>query len=258
LAGRADTAAVLRVSLNGAILPKLAAKPALKRRSKIPKSIWVRRITILVAASIVAFYGIVLFALLLLRWNNPVTTAVQLERRISAWSAGRPYVKKYRFVGLPAISPNLVHAVISAEDARFYQHGGFDWKEVDTAIHEDIEKGRRRGASTIDQQLVRNLFLSTGRNVIRKAIEFSIVPLAEWVLPKRRILELYLNVVEWGPGVYGAEAAAGTYFHEPAARISRPQALELAAILPAPLRRRPGHTHWYVELIDERMREAGW
>jgi monofunctional biosynthetic peptidoglycan transglycosylase len=148
--------------------------------------------------------------------------------------------------------------VLSAEDARFYQHGGFDWKEVDNAIQEDLENGRKRGASTIDQQLARNLFLSTAPSVVRKAMEFSIVPLGELVLPKRRILELYLNVVEWGPGIYGAEAAAETYYHQPARRISRQQALELASILPAPSRRRPGHTEWYVQRIDERMRQAGW
>jgi monofunctional biosynthetic peptidoglycan transglycosylase len=151
-----------------------------------------------------------------------------------------------------------MRAVVSAEDARFYQHGGFDWKEVDNAIHEDLENGRKRGASTIDQQLVRNLFLSTAPSVIRKAVEFSIVPLAEFVLPKRRILELYLNVVEWGPGVYGAEAAAELYYHESARRISRQQALELASILPAPLHRRPGRAEWYVQRVDERMRQAGW
>ena len=167
-----------------------------------------RRIAVAVLALAAMFYGSIFLALLLLRWAAPPTTAVHVERRISAWEQGKPYARHYRFVPLSAISAHLLHAVVSAEDARFFQHGGFDWKEVDNAIQEDLENGRKRGASTIDQQLVRNLFLSTAPSVIRKALEFSIVPLAEIALPKRRILELYLNVVEWGPGIYGAEAAA--------------------------------------------------
>ena len=209
-------------------------------------------------APAVLFYGFVFVGLLLFRSVNPATTAVQVERRLTAWMTGKPYVKRYRYVPLNAISTNLARAVTSAEDARFYQHAGFDWKEVDNAIHEDLENGRRRGASTIDQQLVRNLFLSTAPSIVRKALEFSIVPLEEMVLPKRRILELYLNVVEWGPGVYGAEAAAEFYYRLPARSLSRQRALELASILPAPLHRRPGQTEWYVRRIDARMHEVGW
>ena len=195
--------------------------------------------------------------LALLKVVNPPTTAVQIERRMSSWIHRTNYRKTYAFVPLSRISPHLQNAVIAAEDGRFYSHHGFDWKEIQIAASEDLEDGRRRGASTITQQLVKNLFLSTGRSWIRKGVEFTIVPLAEGILGKRRILELYLNVVEWGPGVYGAEAASRNWYHEPAAALTREQAIQLAAILPAPLRRRPGHMGAYAEKIAEHMRQAG-
>jgi monofunctional glycosyltransferase len=183
---------------------------------------------------------------------------VQIERRLAA-SVGRlPYVKQYRFVPLVQISPHLRHAVIAAEDTRFFQHHGFDWKEIENAIEEDRGGGHRRGASTITQQLVRNLFLSTNRSALRKAIELSIVPFTEGILSKNRILELYLNVIEWGPGVYGAEAASRYYFRVPAKLITREEAVKLAAMLPAPLHRRLDHITPYGEQILQRMRQAGY
>ena len=115
-----------------------------------------------------------------------------------------------------------------------------------------------RGASTITQQLVKNLFLTTSRSFVRKGIEFTLVPLAERILGKRRILELYLNVIEWGPGVYGAEAAAQYHYGIPAARVNREQGARLAAILPSPLRRRPARMNEYSARILERMSKMGW
>ena len=109
---------------------------------------------------------------------------------------------------LARIAPELQHAVIAAEDGRFYQHHGIDWKEVQKVVDQDLDDGRiGRGGSTITQQLVKNLFFTTSRSFLRKGIEFTLAPVAELILPKQRILELYLNVIEWGPGVYGAEAA---------------------------------------------------
>jgi monofunctional biosynthetic peptidoglycan transglycosylase len=121
-----------------------------------------------------------------------------------------------------------------------------------------VENGRARGASTITQQLVRNLFLTTHRSILRKGIELSIVPLTEAILSKRRMLELYLNVVEWGPGIYGAEAAAHYYYDLPAQHLTREQAVQLAAILPSPLHRRLGRVTSYASRIQQRMREMGW
>ena len=156
------------------------------------------------------------------------------------------------------ISPNLQHAVIAAEDARFYQHHGFDWQQIEIAADEDWEGRRRRGASTLTQQLVKNLFFGTERSFLRKGAEATLVPVAELVLGKQRILELYLNEVEWGPGIYGAEAACRHYDGIAARSIDREQAARLAAILPAPLRRRPDRMNRYSAMILDRMRKMGW
>ena len=177
---------------------------------------------------------------------------------MQAWTGHTPYHKRYKFIPLEQISINLQHAVVAAEDARFYEHHGFDWQQIQIAAEDGLEGGRSRGASTITQQLVKNLFFGTGRSFLRKGAEFTLVPVAEFVLGKRRILEIYLNVAEWGPGIYGAESA-GHYYDETAARnIGREQAARLAAILPAPLRRRPERMNKYSALILERMSQMGW
>jgi monofunctional biosynthetic peptidoglycan transglycosylase len=233
-----------------------AIKPARRKRSR--KTPVVKRALSWALTAILLFYALVAVLLTLLRWINPPFTAVQVERRLAASAEHLPYRELYSFVPLDHISPHLRRAVIAAEDTRFFQHHGFDWKEIGNALQEDLEDGRRRGASTITQQLVRNLFLSTGHCALRKAIEFSIVPFAEGILSKKRILELYLNVIEWGPGVYGAEAASLPYFEVPASRITREQAAELAEILPAPLHRRPDHLTPYGTRILERMRHMSF
>ena len=202
-----------------------------------------------------------LAALLLVaaRWIDPPTTAVQSERRVEAWIHGKPYHKRYDFVPLNQISPDFQHAVIAAEDARFYQHHGFDWQAMEIAAEDDMEGGHRlRGGSTITQQLVKNLFFGTGRSVVRKGFEATLVPVAELVLGKRRILELYLNVVEWGPGVYGAEPACRYYYQTSARDMDRERSARLAAILPLPLKRRPDRMNHYSALILERMHQMGW
>ena len=192
------------------------------------------------------------------RWIDPPTTVVQAERRLQAWIHRTPYRKRYDFVPLSQISPALQHAVIAAEDARFYQHHGFDWHAIQLAAENDMEGGRTRGGSTITQQLVKNLFFGTNRSILRKGAEFALVPVAELVLGKRRILEIYLNVVEWGPGVYGAEPASRYYYRTGARELGREQAARLAAILPAPRRRRPERMDRYSGIILERMRQMGW
>jgi monofunctional biosynthetic peptidoglycan transglycosylase len=148
-------------------------------------------------------------SLVALRFVDPLTTGVQIQRRIEAMFRHGSYRKRYAFVPLKRISPELQHAVIAAEDGRFYEHHGIDWKAVQKAVDESRETGSAtRGASTLTQQLVKNLFFTTHRNPLRKAFEYTLAPLADRILGKRRVLELYLNVLEWGPGVYGAEAAA--------------------------------------------------
>ncbi|HSM75971.1 MAG TPA: monofunctional biosynthetic peptidoglycan transglycosylase, partial [Bryobacteraceae bacterium] len=170
----------------------------------------------------------------------------------------KPYHPRYTFVPISQISPNLQHAVVAAEDARFYQHHGFDWQQIQIAAEQDMDGRRLRGASTLTQQLVKNLFFGTSRSILRKGAEFTLVPVAELVLGKRRILELYLNVVEWGPGVYGAEAASHAWYGVSARNLDRDQAVRLAAILPAPLKRHPDRMNRYASIILERMRQMGW
>jgi monofunctional biosynthetic peptidoglycan transglycosylase len=126
-------------------------------------------------------------------------------------------------------------------------------------LQDDMKHHRLgRGGSTITQQLVKNLFLTTERSLVRKGLESSLVPLTEAFLTKDRILELYLNVIEWGPGIYGAEAASEHYYHAHASDLTREQAARLAAIIPAPLRRKPAQMNEYSAIILERMEQTGW
>jgi len=216
---------------------------------------WLLRWVLLLAA---AFYALAALGLVMLRWVNPFTTAVHTERRLESWTRSGHYTKRYNFRSLDHIAPAFQHAVVAAEDARFYRHHGFDWHEVQDAVEDGLEDGRLRGASTITQQLVKNLYLGTWRSPIRKALEIPLVPLAELILSKQRILELYLNVVEWGPGVYGAEAASRYYYKVPAAQTTREQGARLAAILPLPLRRKPARMDRYAARILTRMDQMSW
>jgi monofunctional biosynthetic peptidoglycan transglycosylase len=207
----------------------------------------------------ISLYVSVGLCVLALRWINPPTTMVQMERRLEAMWAHRPYDKRYEFVPLRRISPNFQHAVIAAEDGRYIEHHGFDWIEMHKVLDDDLRRQKLgRGGSTITQQLVKNLFLTTERSLIRKGVESSVVPLMEWLLVKDRILELYLNVIEWGPGVYGAEAASEFYYHVPASAIGREQAARLASIIPSPLKRKPARMNQYTEEILNRMTKTGW
>jgi monofunctional glycosyltransferase len=208
--------------------------------------------------TVVFVWSLCALTLVTARWIDPPTTAVHIERRLQAWIRLRPYHARYEFIPLSQISPDLQHAVVAAEDARFYQHHGFDWHQIQIAADGDLHGGRTRGASTITQQLVKNLFFGTGRSFLRKGAEFTLVPVAELVLGKRRILELYLNVIEWGPGIYGAEPASHYYYRTNARNLGREQSARLAAILPAPLKRRPERMNHYSDLILERMRQMGW
>ena len=218
----------------------------------------IRRIVVGVLLLVVLLWSLAVLILMAARWIDPPTTAVHMQRRLQSWLHHTPYRERYKFIPLSQISPDLQHAVIAAEDTHFYQHHGFDWHEIQIAAQEDLEGERTRGASTITQQLVKNLFFGTGRSILRKGAEVTLVPVAEFVLGKRRILEIYLNVVEWGPGIYGAESACRYYDQTAARNIRREQAARLAAILPAPLKRRPERMNSYCAIILRRMGQMGW
>jgi monofunctional glycosyltransferase len=165
----------------------------------------------------------------LYRFVDPPISAVMVVGRLTGESVDQDWVD------LPNISPHLVRAVLVSEDARFCSHRGIDWTEVQNALDDD--DGRLRGASTITMQTVKNLFLWTDRSFVRKALEAPLALYAEIVLAKPRIMEIYLNIAQFGAGIYGAEAAARHYFGVPAGELSPSQAARMAAILPAPLDR---------------------
>jgi len=144
-----------------------------------------------------------------------------------------------QWVSIEQMSPHLARAVIASEDNRFCEHGGVDWSAVQTVFAEYREDGRLRGASTISMQTVKNLYFLPGRSVIRKGLEVAIVPLLEAVWPKERIIEVYLNIAEMGPGIYGVEAASRHYWGVSAKALNAKKSAALAAILPAPRRRNP-------------------
>ena len=140
---------------------------------------------------------------------------------------------------LAEISPHLPKAVVAAEDNFFCRHNGIDWKSMGEVIDDKLAGQRTRGASTLSMQLAKNLFLWPSRSYTRKLLELYLTPQLEFILGKRRLIEIYLNIVEWGPGLYGAEAAAQRYFGKPAARLSLTEASLLATALPNPLQRNP-------------------
>ncbi|GLK48850.1 monofunctional biosynthetic peptidoglycan transglycosylase [Brevundimonas intermedia] len=162
----------------------------------------------------------------------------------------------YQWRGLNDISPNLVNAAIAAEDARFCSHQGFDMEAIQKALDHNAEGGRIRGGSTISQQTAKNVFLWPGRDWIRKGFEAGYTVLIETVWSKRRIMEVYLNVVEWAPGVYGAQAAAQHWFGKDAADLTPREAARLAAILPAPRRYKAASPGPYVRRRASRIQAA--
>ena len=218
-----------------------------------------RRLVRRVLLAIAAFYALIVLGLVWVRFLPPLTTTVQTQRRIESWFTPGDYDKRSDWTPLERISSHARRAVVAAEDARFYEHDGFDWEEIGKVVEEARREGEPpRGASTITQQLVKNLFLTTHSNLIRKGLEITITPLAELILPKRRILELYLNVVEWGDGIYGIEEAARHWYGVPASKLGREQAARLAAILPAPRSRTPRGSSRYASIILRRMTQMGW
>jgi monofunctional biosynthetic peptidoglycan transglycosylase len=199
-----------------------AAKTSASRRGR-GRTLW--RVLLVV---ILLVLGLPVIAVALYRLVPPPVTPLMLIRAAS----GAPI--RQRWVPLAQISPSLVRAVVGSEDARFCLHHGFDYEEITAALERYRAGGKLRGASTISQQTAKNILLWPGGGFLRKGIEAYITELMELGWPKSRILEVYLNVIEWGDGVYGAEQAALAHFHKPASALTRREAALLAAILPNP------------------------
>jgi monofunctional biosynthetic peptidoglycan transglycosylase len=189
--------------------------------------------------------------------TNPETTAFIELRRETARDEGRPFKLRWRWRRLNEISPYLRHAVIHAEDARFWDHEGIDWEAVKQAAERDWEeKSLGHGASTITQQVAKNLFLSPSRNPLRKVRELLIARRLERTLSKRRLLEIYLNIAEWGDGVFGAEAAAQRWFRRSASQLTPGQAARLAVALPNPFLYSPDRRSKTLDRKTERLLRA--
>jgi monofunctional biosynthetic peptidoglycan transglycosylase len=180
------------------------------------------------------------FGVAALKEENPAETALMRQRIREAERDGRELRIVKTWIPLSRIPRHVVNAVVVAEDGTFWEHSGFDWFEFQQSLKKNWEKKRAvRGASTITQQLAKNLYLSTSKDPIRKLKEWIITFLLEHHLDKERILEIYLNVIEWGRGIYGIEAAARTYFGRSASTLSFDQAIRLAAVIPSPLKHKP-------------------
>lgn len=229
---------------------------AARRRRRRSRSLRRRLLGALVVASAALACAAVLataLPVLFLRHLPPVATAFTLRSRFADPATGRPCPSvERRWVDWQDISPHVAVAVVVAEDQRFLAHAGFDLHAIGEAVREGLDQGRLRGASTLSQQLAKNLFLWPGRSLARKGLEAWFTAWIELLWPKRRILEMYLNVAQFGPCVFGVEAASRRYFDRPASELSREQAARLAAVLPNPARLRvvdPGP--WVSERTDE-------
>jgi monofunctional glycosyltransferase len=200
-------------------------------------------------------------AVLALRWVHPVTSAYMLEARIHAASSGNThYHTEYEWVDLEHISPNAAIAVVASEDQQFPFHAGFDFNSIREAVRASERGKKLRGASTISQQVAKNLFLWNG-GFVRKALEAYFTVLIEAIWPKERILEVYLNIAQFGEGVYGVEAAAHRFFHKPASRLTSSEASLLAVVLPNPVKMHVDRPSSYVLMRRdqnlEQMRALG-
>lgn len=205
------------------------------------------------AVLLIAYATLVLTLVIAYRWIDPPMSSLMLSQRLTGGSVTQ------RWVPLERISPNLQHAVILSEDGQFCRHRGVDWGELKEAIEQSMD-GPVRGGSTISMQLVKNLFLWSSKSYIRKAIEIPLALLVERVWPKARVLEIYLNIAEWGPGIFGAEAAARYHFGKSAANLSVREASLLAVSLPNPFDRRAGRpgagTQRLADNLQARMRRT--
>jgi len=221
-----------------------------------------RRLLRWIAFAALAWVVLTWFAVLVLRFVPPVTSAVMLERHVGAWVHGEhDFRLRQHWVPWSRVSPWAPLAMVAGEDQKFPFHHGFDFDSIHEAIDAADDGARLRGASTISQQTAKNLFLWNGRSFVRKGLEAYFTVLIELTWPKRRILEVYMNIAELGDGIYGVGAASEIYFHVPPARLTPAQAARLAAVLPSPRRLHADRPSAYVlrraAWIEQQMRQLG-
>ncbi|BDU69283.1 monofunctional biosynthetic peptidoglycan transglycosylase [Geothrix oryzae] len=222
---------------------------------------WMRRLLVGLGWAVGLFLAFNLVLVLVFRFVPVPVSGLMVQRRIESWSSDKPYVSHHRWVPLEEISPSLGAAVIAAEDQNFTDHFGFDWQAIEKAVQHNEHSRRKRGASTVSQQTAKNLFLWSSRSWTRKGLEAWFTLLIEAGWSKKRILEVYLNIVEFGDGVYGAEAAARTFFGKSARRLTASEAALLAAVLPNPRKFRANAPSEYIRgrqsWILNQMRHLG-
>lgn len=221
------------------------------------RRLWVRILRGLLMV-LLGYYVAAVLLLVVYRFADPPITGVQLERRIGALVSGRVLRFRQTDVDYDRLPRHVPRAIMAAEDGNFMNHWGFDFAEMKKAGAGIFDGEMPRGASTITQQLVKNLFGCTCRNPVRKIYDWALTPPAELILGKERILELYLNNVEWGRGVFGIEAGARHHYGRSARNLSRSQAAGMAALLPNPLKRTPASTPQYRAEILRRMSARRW
>ena len=202
----------------------------------MPKRSLTRRFRSVLLKCVVALVVLSLTPVAVLRFVRPPVSALMIERRIGSWWRKDQYSPQYQWVSLDKIAPVMGTAVIAAEDQNFPSHSGFDWRAIWKAMDHNENSARTKGASTLTQQTAKNLFLWSGRTWVRKGVEAYFTVLLEACWSKRRILETYMNIAEFGDGIYGVEAASQRYFRKPAARLNADEAALLAAVLPNPHR----------------------
>ena len=216
-----------------------------------------RRLLFILLSLLLAYQLWVFGWVLWWKWNPPIETNF-MELRLDELQEKNPQAKlQYQWVSYEKISVNLKRAVVAAEDDKFMEHDGFDWNNIERALKKNQRKGKKvAGGSTITQQLAKNLFLSPSRSYFRKIQEAVITVMIETLWDKRRILEVYLNVVEWGTGVFGAEAGARRQFGQSAANLNEYQAARMAVMLPSPRRfetRFPSYVIEHAQSVQQRM-----
>ena len=217
-----------------------------RRRTGLGAGRWALRL-------LAAWVVVTVLPVLVLRFVDPPTSAFMFERRLAAARAGeKKFELQYQFVPMSRISPHLVRALIAAEDAKFKEHRGFDWDAMEAALEDRLDGKSKRGGSTLTQQVAKNLFLWPARSYVRKALEAYFTVLLEVLWSKQRILEVHLNIAEYGDGVYGVEMASRRFFGKSAAAVTLEEASQLVVVLPAPKSRRPN------ALSAKSLERAAW
>lgn len=229
---------------------------------KLPRRSLPCRIVRWVAVALLLWFALSVFVVVILRFLPPLTSAFMIERRLEALIEGQQdFTLRYRWTPLAQVSTNLPIALVAAEDQKFPNHHGFDVDAIQSALADAEDGARLRGASTISQQVAKNLFLWNGRSFVRKGLEAYFTALIELLWPKQRIIEVYLNIAEFGDGIYGAGAASAHFFRNTPAQLNPRQCALLAAVLPNPRKLHVERPSTYVQRranwIERQVRQLG-